>query len=263
MKTPERLVRAMEGEIEVDLAGRILERAQIVTRRLAADGGIVLPDGISVRFFEKNPVVLARHGADGDAHSPVIGRSLALARDARGIVSRTQFADTALGREYAYLYGVNEAREVYARGWSFGWTTVEAEFWPLEQARAFLREDWDEELVPAFARKNDEVWVARRSIMHEYSAVALGADKAALSRAWTEKNVRAAAQMLAAVELDEAVALAAALKGEIGAQEARLAKLEADIQALRGEGAAAAVRRDSAALLEELRGLVAIASRKE
>lgn len=257
MKTktaPERLLRAMEPEIDVDLAARILRRARFVTRRLASDGGIVDPQGINVRFFQANPVVLARHGLSDEVRSPVIGRSLGLSATRDGMESMTQFADTDLGREYAYLYGVNEKREVYMRGWSFGWTTVEMDWLPLAQARSWLGADWDDDLVPPAVRSTGEVWLARKTILNEYSAVPVGADRAALSRAWTE-GVRLAGGLIADLELRDATTLLKTLQEQTETDRARLAKIEAEIQALRRDGAAAAARGDSAELVAEIRAL--------
>lgn len=249
---PGRLFRVMDAKIEVDVAERILERAQFVTRRLAADGGIVMPEGIEVRFYQQNPVVLGRHGRCDDIRLPVVGRSLGLERNALGMVSRTQFADTDVGRDYAYLYGVNEKSEVYARGWSFGWETTSREVWTLAAAKAWLGPDWDDALVPSEARRYDEVWVARASVMNEYSAVPVGADRAALSRAYMESGIRTAAEMVAAMDLQDARDELTRMRAMVDEGNTRIGRLEQQMQALSRDGAAAAGRGDSAALLAEI-----------
>ncbi len=250
IEIPQRLIRVMGAEVEVDVEKRILKRALFVTRNIASDGGIVVPDGISVKHYEENPVVLLMHGRT--ERFPVIGRSLGMQAVRAGIESATQFADTEIGRELAYLYGVNKDKEVYARGWSFGWETIEMETWTLEHAKQWLGADYDDELVPPFVKRWDEVWVALKSRMNEYSAVALGADKKALSRAFADKNVRLAGELVADLDLHEAATALKRVKTEFEVFRSetgtRIEKLESDIQALRGDGASAAAKGDSEAV---------------
>ena len=253
MKTPERLVRFTAGQPTIDRDKRTI-RNTVVTRLLARDGGIVLPEGIVTKFFEQNPVVKAAHGQGPDRHSPVIGRSLGLERTRIGFDSTTQFADTELGREYAYLYGLNDAGEVYMRAWSVGWATLELKEWTLDEAKRYLGTDWDEASLDSYTRRTDRVWVSVRSELHEYSAVAVGADREALSRAYGA-NVRAAGELLAAIDLKEAAAQLNALREEMTGQKDRIAKLEGQIQALTRDGEAAARRGDSANVLTAVRDL--------
>jgi hypothetical protein len=253
MKAPQRLVRAMTDKVETDVKNRILKRAVFVTRYIATDGGIVLPAGINVKPYADNPVVLSMHGHG--AAFPVVGRSLGLKGTADGMESVTQFADTAIGRELAYLYGVNEAGEVYARGWSFGWDNVAVETWTLDRALATVP-DQDPETIPAWVRRMNEVWVAVKSVMNEYSAVPLGADRKALSRAWSA-NVDLAGRMLASLDLDDAQNELAAMRAKMESQGAMIERLEKDVQALRRDGPAAVTRGDSAEVLEQVRRLSA------
>lgn len=246
-----RMIRMMATEIEVDVAQRILKRATIVTRGIASDGGIVDPAGIVVRFYQENPQVLAMHGFITGEHSPVIGRSLGLVPTAFGMESQTQFADTELGREYAYLYGVNEKKEVYSRGWSFGWNTTEIETWPLAKARAWLGADYNEDLLPRHVRERGEVWVAKKSVMNEYSAVAMPADRKALSRAMAD-GIRTAAALVSEIDLSAALAAIAELRETHLQDQARIARLEREVLALQGDGAGAALRGDTSAILAEL-----------
>lgn len=254
-EAPERLVRAMGAEVEVDVASRTLKRALFVTRAIASDGMIVVPDGINVRFFQENPVVLAIHGRTDKF--PVCGRSLGMKGTREGMESVTQFADTELGRELAYLYGVNEKREVYARGWSFAWSTKKYETWTVEHAKQWLGADWDPALVPEWVVRNDMVDVVLECVMNEYSAVPLGADKKALSRAYGEAGNRTAAAWLADLDLTEALDLIRRLERQGETNKRKLEQLEQDIQALRRDGASAATRGDSDAILRELDGMIA------
>lgn len=261
----ERVDRVMGADIEIDLQKRILSRAWITTRSLASDGGIILPEGINIAFYLPNPVVLARHGFSmEDPRSSVIGRSMSLTATKDGLQSATQFADTELGREYAYLYGVNEDKQPYSRGWSFGWTTLSVEFWNLETARAYVGPElWSEELVPPRVREGDRVWVATKSLMHEYSAVEIGADRNALTRAFREKGIRTAGQMLARMDLTEATCELLSLKSRMLEETKQIEKLDQQIQALHRDDAEAAVRGDTSGILAEVRGLVELARRRE
>ena len=166
--------------------------------------------------------------------------------------STTQFAETDLGREYAYLYGVNEKSEVFMRAWSFGWRTLASESWSIDQARLYLGDSWD----PVAAIGLDSVWVATQSEMHEYSAVPVGADRAALSRALAG-GIRAAGEIIAGLDLADAAREIAALKTFQGETSSRIGKLEAQIQALVRNGAAAVDQRNSAEVLAAVRDLIA------
>jgi len=261
IEVPERLERAMGADIDVDVSKRILKRAVFVTRNIASDGGIVVPDGISVRFYETNPQVFLIHNrrATNGVTFPVVGRSLNLTRTDQGMESETQFADDpdGVGRQIAYLYGVNEDKEVYSRGWSFGWETLERETWTLDHAKQWLGKDWDEELVPDFAKRWDEVWVALRSQMNEYSVVPLGADKLSLSRAFEQKGIEIAGDMVARMDLTEAHHELESIRNKIATEEVR--RLTLGVQALLRDGAAAAKRGDSAAILAEIKELTKLA----
>jgi hypothetical protein len=253
IQIPERLVRVMGGTPNIDLEQRTIE-ATVATRLLARDGGILEPAGIVTKAFLANPVVQALHGMGGGRNSPVVGRCLALTVDTRGVNARTQFADTELGREYAYLFGVNPKREVFMRAWSFGWNTLSMRWLTLAEARTLLGSDWDEETVPAFCRRYDEVWVADRSEMLEYSAVPVGADREALSRAFGG-GVRLAGELIAGMDLTEAQSAIAELRAWKKDVEPKLEQFERDLMAMRRDGAAAAARGDTAELVNGLRDL--------
>lgn len=255
VQTPERLVRMTAGQPDIDLEGRQMT-FRVTTRLLARDGGIVLPEGIVTKWYESNPVVGIRHMlADWDSPRPLVaGRALTLERDARGMSSRMQFADSELGREWGYLYGLNPEGEVYMRAVSFAWSTMARETWTIDEAREYLGEDWDEDAVPEMSRRYNEVWVAKRSEMHEYSLVEVGADREALSRALSD-GVRTAGEILTRMDLGAARREIDNLKQEGAQTGKRLAKLEADLQALAGDGAEAARRGDSSALLGQVREL--------
>lgn len=251
IQPPARLERAASAET-IDLEARTIE-ATVATRLLARDGGIVQPRGIVTRAFEANPNVLAMHGGISGKF-PVVGRCVALQVNDRGVLARTQFADTEIGREIGYLYGINPKKEVFCRGWSFGWNTLQMRVVTLDEARTLLDSDWDEELVPAMCRRFNEVWIAERSEMLEYSPVPVGADRAALSRAFSD-GVRAAGELVAHLDLKQASEELTDLKREHGDLSARVERMEKQIQALCRDGAAAAARGDSAGLLKAIEQL--------
>jgi len=264
-RVPTTLVRAMGEDIEVDVPQRILKRAHFVTRGIASDGGIIVPEGINTTYFEQNPVVMLSHGW-ADAPFPVVGRSLGLTAADNGMDSVTQFADDpdGLGRQLAYLYGVNEDKAVYARGWSFSWDTQEFETWTLDHAKEYLGKDYDDNLVPPHVKRWDEVWVVLRCVMNEYSCVPLGADKMALSRAHKDKGIDLAGRWVANLDITEARAELTKLQQNIRNHETIFAirKLTAKLQALSRDGAAAAERGDSAEVLHAVRDLVRLAKEK-
>jgi hypothetical protein len=256
VEVPKRVVRVTTGTPEIDLEKRTI-RSRIMTKLIARDGGIIKPEGIISRFFEANPVVLAIHGFGDELRSPVIGKSLGLERADVGMDSVTQFAETDLGREYGYLYGVNPKKEVFMRAWSFGWATLQMEWWNREEAKSYLGSLWDEDT----AARLDTIWVAVKSEMHEYSAVAVGSDREALSRAFSD-GVRAAGELISEMDLGEAKREIRALQERLdtfgksqGEVRSIVERLQKDMQALRDDGAAAVSRGDSAALLQELRAI--------
>lgn len=246
-------IRLMDRTPNIDVEARTIE-AQIMTRNVASDGGIILPDGINIKWYEENPVVLARH-SDAETPRPTgIGRSLGLSVNARGMTAITKFADTELAREWAYLYGVNPEKEVYMRAWSFGWRTLEVDFWDLEQAKRWVGSEWDDDLIMPWVREFNEVWVATRSLMNEYSPVEIGADRTALSRAH-KKNIPLAGRLMARIDLSGAAEELREAKQQIEMYEPRIAKLERDLLALQSDGAAAALRGDTAELIESIRDM--------
>lgn len=257
-------VRTMDDKIDVDLEQRILRRAVIATAGLANDGWIIVPEGIDVAAYLQNPIVRAEHGymSDPIGTQSVVGRCIKLEKVSGGLIAETQFADNELGRDYAYLYGVNEKKEVYMRAWSINVRILESAQWGYEQARQFAGPLWDENIAAMIRERQTIVNAATRSLMREYSAVAIGADQAALTRAAQagNKTAGALAQGMAMRELLENLS---ELKRTLTTDRERLARLEEDIKALRGKEASAAARSDTEALLQNLRELSAIAKKKE
>jgi len=253
---PENLVRfAGEKARDVDLEKRTV-RNTVTTRAIARDGGIVVPDGIITRFFEENPVVKIRHGMAWEESRPLVaGRALELIPTVDGLDAVTQFADNELGREWGYMYGLNEEGETYMRAFSFGWRSLRTEWWNRDRAMAFLGEMYDAEVDGYWFDRYDEVWAVLKSEMHEYSVCEVGADRNALKRLWQERGNRVARDVLTGAELEESRKELAAMRAGQEFMESRIDRLER----LAGAGrdlAAEGCGADAAEVAGELRGLL-------
>jgi hypothetical protein len=260
-------IRVTKGPVDIDLEKRILRRVVVLTTGVASDGWIILPAGADLKRFLESPIVTARHIAQPDdammmpeAEPIVIGRTLAMQVGALEIATEVQFADTKLGREYAYLYGVNNggengAPEVYMRAWSVEGPVLEKGAVSWADAEKLAGPYWDANVALRLqARKVKAVQVATRFEMTNFAAVALGADRGALTRAWGA-GIATAGAVISRMDLAAAMRELAGHKATVGELSATVARLEGHIQALRGEGASAAARGDSEAVLEEVRAL--------
>lgn len=261
---PESAVR-MPTEVEFDRPARTI-RSTIMTEALADDGGVVMVGGMSLERFRANPVVMARHGFGGGyfggTASPVIGHGELEVRDG-ALVATTRFADTVLGNEYAYLYGLNDEGVSYMRAWSVGWNTFERRWLTVRDAvRVLGPERVDVDRIPeVVTAREDEggqggrIWVVLRGEVKEYSAVPVGADKDALSRAAGD-GVRAAGEVLAAIDFQEAGALLRSIQTENRELRSAVDELREQLQALRGDGSDTAARGDLSDLLTDARSLL-------
>jgi hypothetical protein len=240
---------------DVDVEKRILRRAVIATRSLASDGYIIDPAGLDLADYLKNPVVEARHGNGVESDATVIGRAIEISAGDAEVVTAIQFADTRLGQQYAYLYGVNPERDVFMRAWSVDVDIIETRPIGLSVARQFAAgADWNEDHAQALARKSGSLKLAEKTRLVAFSAVAVGADRGALTRAWSAGN-EAAGTIISRIDLDAASAEISALKISQESANAKIEHLENEILALRRDGAAAAARGDTAELVERVRAL--------
>ena len=252
---PKSIVRLMRGTPDTDVEKRIIRNARIATNNLASDGWIIMPRGVDTTYYSKElPQVFARHGAHsyGEQHSPVIGRSLGIRKASDGIDSDTQFADTELGREYCYLYGCNEEKEVYMRALSISVDVIEGERWSIEKAKKWVGPSWDEKMEAYVRKWTADVFVAKKTFMREYSAVPFGADRGALQRAADDKGLRLAGDLVREMDLSRAHELIDELKRTVEMSQRKIEKVEREYQALRGEGASAATHGDSEAIVRTL-----------
>ncbi len=246
--------------VEADEARRVVRNAVFATTGVASDGWIIVPSGIELDRFRKAPIVTARHlegGGDYETRSLVIGNALTLAATDMELTAEVQFADTEAGREYAWLYGCNPDRQAYMRAWSVEGPVLERGTVSWSEARKLAGGYFDETTAELLRKRASAVNVALRFELTAVAAVPAGADRGALTRALGGGNKTAGA-ILARIDLDEAREGLAALKGKFEDAEKRIAHLEHDLQALRGEGASAAARGDSEAICAEVRALTAM-----
>ena len=251
-----RIFSIQQTPVDVDVEKRILRNAVVATRSLATDGLLLDPAGMDVAGYLRNPVVEARHGKAETNESSVIGRSIEVIKHDTEIISTTQFADTQLARDYAYLYGVNPEGEVYMRAWSIDAPILSRRNIGVAEARRFAGDLFDEELAAAVLRKK-ALSLVTRSELKSYSAVSIGADRAALTRAW-RSGLDTAGEILTRMDLDQAESEIEVLKRYMEKQDERIVQLEQDILALRCDGTAAAKRGDTAEILNELSELTAL-----
>ena len=83
-------------DVEVKAADGMKPRtvlAKISTTSIDRDGEVLLPSGIDLKDFKKNPIVLLNHDQGG---LPV-GRALKIKRESSGIVAEVQFAERPSG----------------------------------------------------------------------------------------------------------------------------------------------------------------------
>lgn len=248
MKDGKEILRQMASEPEIDAENRIVRNCVVATRSLAEDGAILLPDGIDMGDYLKNPIVRAVHGMSGmDGRPQTIGRCIELTRDGRQMVAATKFADTPLAREWAYLYGCNPKKEIFMRGWSIRAEVIEAETIDFNAAKEICGEFWDQAAADRLRQWFSAVRLIRKSWMKEYSAVELGADRNALSRAYADGNLTAG-NLIFEMERED-------LRKEVERLGGKIEQLDQEMKALRGNAASAASRSDTDALLAEVRAM--------
>jgi hypothetical protein len=249
---------AARAPLEIDLERRVV-RGAIGTDGIADDGAVILLAGVDFSRYLQNPVVCARHAragmaqdGGGDARPQVIGRCLGIAVAGGEIVAETQFADTPLGAEWGWLYGINPAREVYMRAWSMRAEIVESETWGMDRLRRHLGTRFDEGRLPSDVRRTRTALAVLRSDFLEYSCVEIGGDRAALTRAHGD-GCALAGELVLRMDLTEARAALAAQGREMDVLRERVRGIE---ELVRGrDGRAAATPNDTALILDRLHSL--------
>jgi len=117
---------------------------------------VLLPDGIDLKHYKKNPVVLFSH----DYYSPPIAKALWIKKDGDGVLSKMQFANTQFAQEIFELYAGG-----FMRAFSVG----------------FIPKEWDDGDGEKKPRRSYKKWE-----LLEYSAVAVPANPEALTLAITK-----------------------------------------------------------------------------
>lgn len=128
----------------------------ITTDTVDRAGEVVLPSGIDLKEYKRNPVVLWSHNLSLDMDLPTIGKCLWIKRteDGRGLIAKTQFTDDEFALKVFKLY-----QDEYLRAFSIGFTSSRDDGGPPTTEEIRARKDW------AKAR-----WIYRKSALHEYSA---------------------------------------------------------------------------------------------
>lgn len=247
------IVRVPEFAPQMNLEQRLLSRVVVATRALASDGMVIEPDGIDISRYLQNPIVTAGHDPETGALGEVVGRAVELARESTGLVAGVQFAETEAGQEYAYLYGLNPKQEVYMRAWSIHGTVLTQLGMSFAQAKEYLGDMWDQAQADTLRQRGlTSIALVDAFLMKSFAAVALGADRQALSRAAAE-GVRTAARIGIGMDLAHARAEVDTLRGILAARE--IFDLARQIKALGRDEASAATLGNSDALLSEIRQL--------
>lgn len=256
-------VRPQLNTPEIDLLHRILRGVVVATRSLAEDGYIIEPMGIDLSLYLQNPQVGAKHGKAETLLSPCIGRALAIGVTPQGLMADVQFADTTLGRDYAYLHGVNPEKEVYMRAWSIAVSMTSKRMVTLAEGKRLAGDGWNEDIAKGLPKEfAGRVGYAEKTLMREFSSVYVGADRGALTRAFSN-GCATAGNLVSEIDLKAAGERIAALERERGTDRARIETLERDIQALRDDGASAVSRGDSEAIVRQLDEMLAVCRQRE
>jgi hypothetical protein len=239
---------------EMDIETRTLKKVCFASRRLATDGIIIEMSGMDISRFAQTPVVTAGHDmAYMGSPAPVVARATAITKDENEAFSPVQFAETDKGKEYAYLYGLNPKKEVFMRAFSLEGSVMAYRTVGFLDARVLLGSLWDDQTADLLqSRGYTSLRVADRFLLKSFAAVPVGADRGALSRAFSD-GVKAAGEIVTGMDLAEIRTALESVRKELCLSE--LDRIALQIQALARDGADAASRGDSSALLMEIRKL--------
>ena len=99
------LVRKFMGferdvEVQKDKKGQDIVVSYISTKAIDRDKEVLMPEGVDLENYKKNPVVLWSH----DYHSVPIGKNLWIKPDTKGLKAATLFANTERGQEIFRAY---------------------------------------------------------------------------------------------------------------------------------------------------------------
>lgn len=137
--------------------------AVVSTKKVDRMGDILEPEGVDVRAFRKNPIVLWAH----DKNLPPIAKALWIKPDGKNVISKMKFASTEFAQEIFDLY-----KGGFMRAFSVG-------FIPIEQ------EPLDKKNTGVFAPQRYKKWE-----LLEYSAVPVPSNPDALTLAISKGLVK-------------------------------------------------------------------------
>lgn len=157
-------IASVADVVDVDEKERTV-KAKISTDSVDSDKEVVLPSGLNLKRFQKNPTVLFMH----DPFS-LVGKSLWQKVGKRDVMAKTRFAETPLADEVFQLYVGG-----FIRGWSVGLDPMTIKRRDMTAVDVRKRKDWAGGLQ-----------IIESANMVEYSAVTLPANEDALNRAFTK-----------------------------------------------------------------------------
>jgi phage head maturation protease len=151
------------------------------TDAVDADDEVLLPGGVDLSRFEKNPVVMLCHayGQPGSYYPLPVGKVVWTRKRPKGVLAGVRFTDkTPMGREVKALFD-----DDVLRSFSVGFRPIEAS--PMTSAEADSRPDWK----AAFERTRGRVNVHRRWHLIELSVAPVPSNPDALVTRFKSKGL--------------------------------------------------------------------------
>ena len=146
--------------------------ARISTIDPDREGDVMLPSGVDLTDFKKNPIVLFSHGRDPRVGTLPVGTTSSIRKETDGIVAKVRFAERpqshAPGAEWVPDTLLSLFQQKVLRAFSIGWT-------PIDMRPADER---DRRRFGDKARRIVTKWA-----LHEFSVVPIGMNQNALAMA--------------------------------------------------------------------------------
>lgn len=153
----------------------------MTTDSVDADEEVMLPEGIDLSRFNKNPVVMLCHamGQPGCFYPLPVGRAVWTRRVKRGVLAGVKFSEKSdMGREVKSLFEEN-----MLRSFSVGFRPLEASGMTRKEAES--RPDWQE----AYERTKGQVRVHRKWSLIELSVAPIPSNPDALVTTYKAKGI--------------------------------------------------------------------------
>jgi len=160
------------SEIAVDEADEMTVVGKISTIDEDRDGDIVMPGGMSMARFSKNPVVMCQH----DYSELPVGKAIKISVTEDAILSKTKFASTTKGKEVYQLF-----KEGILRAFSIGFVINKALIRGTDAFKQFVAE---RKLVIGEGVRR----IITQAELLEYSCVNIPANPSALVMQVSEKQ---------------------------------------------------------------------------